>query len=106
MLSGTEGGLSLPDLALWRHGGEKSWATPLDRRLHPKETGDSYQCQLRHFGAVIRDAAEPQVPASEATRTLATIAAILASVESGREERVHSPQGSATTIHHTAGGAA
>jgi predicted dehydrogenase len=103
MLCGTEGALSLPDLALWRHGGPKSWATPLERLLPPKEAGDSYRSQLRHFGAVIRGTEEPLVSARDAADTLATIAAVLASTTSGREEAVDS---TLSTTQPTAAGAA
>lgn len=92
LFAGTEGGLSLPDLAHWSHGGEKSWYNTLVRRTLTPEPEDCYQAQLRHFGAVIAGQASPLVSAVEGARSLATVAAIREAAASGRETPVALPR--------------
>ncbi|TKT76190.1 Gfo/Idh/MocA family oxidoreductase [Aquamicrobium sp. LC103] len=82
-LSGTEGGLSLPDLAHWSHAGEKSWNHELRRKILPLAAEDPYGAQIRHFGAVIAGKESPLVSGLEATKNLATIDAIRKAAESG-----------------------
>jgi predicted dehydrogenase len=90
-IAGTEGGLSLPDLTLWSHAGEKNWARTLERRTLPVVAEDVYVAQLRHFGEVIAGRAAPLVSGLEATKDLATAAAVLAAAASGREVAVEVP---------------
>lgn len=87
-MAGTEGGLSLPDLRLWSHAGEKSWTRALQSTVLSRSDEDPYCAQIRHFGEVITRKAEPLVSGVEATKNLATIDAIKRSAETGRETAV------------------
>ncbi|MFC6673345.1 Gfo/Idh/MocA family protein [Marinobacterium aestuariivivens] len=75
-LCGTEGGLSLPALELWRHDGDISWTGKMARILCPHQSGDPYVAQLRHFGELIKGLATPLVSAREATRNLEIVMAM------------------------------
>lgn len=86
--AGSEGGLSLPDLAHWSHRGTRSWYHALDRRTLPHGSDDCYEAQLLHFGSMIAGEAEPLVSADEGVRSLATIEAIRKAAQTGRETRV------------------
>ena len=78
-LSGTEGSLSLPDLALWRYAGERSWHAEMTREQTVVHAADAYTRQLAHFRALIEgDAAEPLCSAEDGLRTLAATRAVLA----------------------------
>lgn len=87
-LAGTEGGLTLPDLCLWSHKGEKSWNHTLQKKMLSVAAEDPYSAQIRHFGAVIAGREQPLVSGLEATKNLATIMAIRSAATSGRETRV------------------
>jgi predicted dehydrogenase len=75
-LAGTEGSLSVPDLARFSYegGAEGEWRRPLSRTFVPSDLGDSYSRQLRHFVDVVRGA-DPIVSALDASHTLALIEA-------------------------------
>jgi len=78
-LSGTEGSLSLPDLALWRYAGERSWHAEMTREQTVVHAADPYTRQLSHFRALIEgDTAEPLCSAEDGLRTLAATRAVLA----------------------------
>lgn len=85
MLTGTDGGLSLPDLAYWSHGPEKSWYHELQRTVLPVESEDCYVAQVTHFGEVIARRARPLVSCLDGAKNLATIDAIRRSAATGRE---------------------
>ena len=51
-LAGTEGALSLPDLALWHYNGERHWHHELQCEQSRVHEIDVYVQQLRHFRAV------------------------------------------------------
>lgn len=86
--AGSEGGLSLPDLRLWRHAPGGDWTTPQAATMLDYTPGDPYRAQLAHFAAVIEGQAEPIVGALDGARTMATLEAILIAAETGRETAV------------------
>lgn len=86
--SGSEGGLSLPDLTLWRHAGEKTWLNELKRQRLPHATGDAYVAQLEQFGAVIDGRAAPLVSGVDGAKNLAVVEAIKRAGASGAETPV------------------
>lgn len=88
MFAGTEGGLTLPGLDFWRHDGERAWTTALRPERVAVTPRDPFVCQLEHFIEVIARRAAPLIDAAEATRDLAVMDAIFASVRSGRSEAV------------------
>lgn len=84
-LTGTEGAMSIPDLALFGYAGEEEgeWRRPLSRTYAPMGHGDSYTRQLAHFVDVARGMAEPIVSAADAARTAALIEAAHLSIRTG-----------------------
>ncbi|MDO5604010.1 MAG: Gfo/Idh/MocA family oxidoreductase [Paracoccus sp. (in: a-proteobacteria)] len=88
MFSGTEAGLSLPRLELWRHQGERAWTTPLAAERVACESRDPFLAQLEHFVAVIEGREAPLIDAREGSINLAVAEAVAASARSGRVSRV------------------
>ncbi len=70
MVCGTEGGLGLPSLRLWRHEGRPSWLEPLVSETIPAGGGSAMELQLEHFLDVIDGKAEPLSSVADAARTL------------------------------------
>lgn len=85
LLTGTEGGLSLPDLTYWSHRDVRDWRLELDRTTLPIRPEDCYVAQIRHFGEVIAGEAAPLVTGRDGAKNLATIDAIRRAAESRRE---------------------
>ncbi|MGB3414240.1 MAG: Gfo/Idh/MocA family oxidoreductase [Microbacteriaceae bacterium] len=80
---GTEGSLSIPDLAHYSYPNRKegNWFEPLNRTFLQKSNTNTYDRQLQHFLDVIRGAA-PSVTVRDAATSLALIeAAKIASTE-------------------------
>lgn len=82
-IAGTEGSLSLPDLSLWRYGGERHWHHPLTREQTTALKADPYTRQLQHFAAVIRGDEAPLCSALDGLRTLQATRALLDAAASG-----------------------
>ncbi len=76
MLGGTEASLSIPDLRLWRHTGEKSWWAPIGSDTIPVENADPIEGQFLHFLDVIAGKADPLVPAIEGAKSMLALEAI------------------------------
>jgi len=57
LYGGSLGGLSLPDLKVWRHDGALDWTVRMNATVPAFAWQDPYVAQLAHFGAVIRGAA-------------------------------------------------
>jgi predicted dehydrogenase len=76
LLGGSDGSLSLPDMTVWQHNGEKSWWNPMAATVAPRPAADPLGQQIDHFVDVIQSAAEPLVSAEEGWRTLQVIEAI------------------------------
>lgn len=76
LLGGSEGSLSLPDMTVWKHQGEKSWWNPIGGTVAPRPAADPLCNQIDHFVDVIHGVAEPLVSAEEGWRTLQVIEAI------------------------------
>lgn len=86
--AGTKGGLSLPDLTVWRHPGAPDWTVPMTPRKLPVEPADPYIAQISHFAKVIASQAPPLVPAHDGSVNMACIEAIHRSARTGRTVRV------------------
>ena len=82
-IGGTDGSLSIPDLRLWHHPGEKSWWAPIKDTRLPVEERDPVEAQFLHFLDVIAGRAGPLVPAREGARTLAVLEAIREAAKTG-----------------------
>jgi len=76
MIGGSEGSLSIPDLRLWRHDGDKSWWNPISATVSPRDAADPLINQITHFAQVIRGEALPLVTAQEGLRTMQVVEAI------------------------------
>jgi predicted dehydrogenase len=85
-LAGTEGALSLPDLALWHYNGERHWHHELQCEQSRVHEIDVYVQQLRHFRAVAERQAQPLCSALEAWRTLQATQALVQAAESGQRQ--------------------
>ena len=76
LIGGSEGSLSIPDLRLWRHDGQKSWWNAISATAMPREASDPLINQIAHFADVIRGEQQPLVTAQEGLRTMQVIEAI------------------------------
>ncbi|MFJ6651850.1 Gfo/Idh/MocA family protein [Microbacterium sp. NPDC091313] len=85
-LTGTEGALSIPDLAHFTYatGVPPHWHSPLSRSFLPVSPRNSFAAQLDHFVDVARALADPLVTAADAARTLALVEAAARSAREGR----------------------
>ncbi|HEY0213039.1 MAG TPA: Gfo/Idh/MocA family oxidoreductase [Paenirhodobacter sp.] len=81
--AGTTGGLSLPDLALWRHPGTPDWTTEMQPATLAYTAGDPYLAQLSHFADLIRNGGTARVSARDATANLIVLDAIRTAAETG-----------------------
>ncbi|MCO6384415.1 Gfo/Idh/MocA family protein [Oceanicola sp. 502str15] len=88
MFSGTEAGLTLPRLELWRHQGSREWTTRMAPEAVTYDHVDPFVAQLEHFAGVIAGQEAPVIDAREGSLNLAVMQAIAASIESGKLSRV------------------
>lgn len=86
--AGSAGGLSLPDLRLWRHAPGGDWTMPQVAEVLAYSPADPYPLQLAHFAAVIERREAPVNDALDGARTMATLAAIVTAAATGRETAV------------------
>jgi predicted dehydrogenase len=86
--AGTDGALTLPDLALWSYRGKKGRDQPIHDTRLPIVEENVYAAQLRHFLDVVRGDARPVIDGRDAANTLA---ATLAVVEAARTSRPVTP---------------
>ena len=71
-LGGTHGSLSIPDMRVWEHKGQRSWWSDMTSETKPSDNYDTLTRQFEHFCDVIRGAA-PKVSAQDGRETLKTI---------------------------------
>ena len=89
-IAGTHGSLSLPDLALWRYPGERSWHAELTREQSVVHQADPYERQLAHFADLVEGRETVSLcSALDGMRTLAATRAVL-------EAAANAPAASAT----------
>lgn len=88
LIGGSEGGMSLPDLRVWRHASKPDWWTPISATSLTCATGDPLAVQAMHFSDVIKGHAAPLVSGLEGLRSLEVVEAIAASASSGRSVRI------------------
>jgi len=85
-LSGTQGALSLPDLALWRYEGERHWHRELTREQSQVHEIDVYVQQLHHFRAVAERHEAPICSARDGWRTLQATQALLMAAHTAQRQ--------------------
>ncbi len=81
MIGGSKGSLSIPDLTVWSHHGNRSWWEPISATSYPQEFSDPLINQIEQFVDVIAGHAEPLVSAVEGMKTLQVVEAIQQSAE-------------------------
>ena len=82
--AGTRAGLSLPDLAFWKHPGTPDWTVKMDKSNLTYEESDCYINQMLHFGDLIRGKAEPLVSCRDGVANMEVVEAIKLSANTGR----------------------
>lgn len=87
LIGGSEGGLSLPDLRVWRHGAVPDWWTPISATSLTCCTEDPLVTQIYHFARVIRGEEAPLVSGLEGMRSLEVVEAIAIAAQTGVEVR-------------------
>ena len=85
LIGGSEGGLSLPDLRIWRHEGARDWWTPISATSLICGSEDPLVTQMHHFARVIGGIEAPVVSGSEGMRSLEVVEAISESARTGTE---------------------
>lgn len=96
LIGGSEGGLSLPDLRVWRHDGVPDWWTPISARNLTCSMEDPLAVQIAHFAEVIARVEEPLVSGWEGLRSLEVVEAVALSSATGREVSLGEEVGSPT----------
>jgi len=71
-IGGTHGSLSIPDLKVWTHTGQRSWWEPIAARDARPADQDAFALQFAHFCAVIAGAA-PLVSAQEGRASMMVV---------------------------------
>ena len=84
LIGGSKGGLSLPDLRVWRHVETPDWWTPISATTLTCRSDDPLHVQLMHFADVIHGRAAPLVSGIEGLRSLEVVEAIASSAVTGK----------------------
>lgn len=85
LIGGSEGGMSLPDLRVWRHDGAPDWWTPIAARSLTCSMDDPLAVQMLHFADVIEGRAMPLVSGKQGLKSLEVVEAVSLSSASSRE---------------------
>ncbi len=85
LIGGSEGGMSLPDLRVWKHANAPDWWTPISSQVLTCKMDDPLAVQLAHFAAVIAGREKPLVSGWEGLRSLEVVEAVALSSATGRE---------------------
>ena len=85
LIGGSKGGLSLPDLRVWRHEDAPDWWTPISAQTLTCKMDDPLAVQMAHFAAVIAGREVPLVSGWEGLKSLEVVEAVALSSETGRE---------------------
>ena len=85
LIGGSKGGLSLPDLRVWRHEAMPDWWTPISATSLTCGAEDPLVTQMHHFVEVIRGRKKPLVSGLQGMRSLEVVEAIATSAEAGVE---------------------
>ncbi|MDA7426704.1 Gfo/Idh/MocA family protein [Thalassococcus lentus] len=83
LIGGSEGGLSLPDLRVWRHEETQDWWTPIGSQTLLRSFEDPLATQMHHFAQVIQGKCQPLVSGVEGMRSLEVVEAIAISAATG-----------------------
>lgn len=81
LLGGSQGSLSVPDLTVWSHQGDRNWWNPISGTVAPRPSSDPLINQIGNFENVIRGTAVPVVSGVEGLKTMLVIEAIQQAAE-------------------------
>ncbi len=88
LIGGSEGGLSLPDLRVWRHDADPDWWTPISARTLTCRMEGPLSMQMSHFARVIADEEAPLVPGVEGLKSLEAVEAVVLSSKAGHGVKI------------------
>lgn len=88
LIGGSRGGLSLPDLRVWRHETAADWWTPISATSLICQMDDPLTVQMAHFAEVIQGKTEPLVSGIEGLKSLEVVEAIAVSAATGRAVQI------------------
>ena len=91
LIGGSEGGLSLPNLRVWRHEGAPDWWTPIAASDLTHRADPPLAAQMAHFARVIAGEEAPLVCGTEGLKSLEVVEAVALSAETGRELKLAAP---------------
>lgn len=97
LIGGSKGGLSLPDLRVWRHQDAPDWWTPISAQNLTCKMDDPLAVQMAHFVAVIAGRETPLVSGWEGLKSLEVVESVSLSSDSGREISLERAAGSETS---------
>ena len=83
LIGGSEGGLSLPDLRVWRHQDQPDWWQPITAQSLTCSLDDPLSVQMAHFARVIAREERPIVSALEGLKSLEVVEAIAHAAATG-----------------------
>ncbi len=83
LLGGSTGGLSLPDMRLWRYVAEPDWWTPIHAHNMSYCKKDPLIAQMEHFAKVVKGLESPLVSGVEGMRSLQVVEAVAVSADQG-----------------------
>lgn len=83
-IGGSHGSLSIPDMKIWSHGEERDWLTSITAGFISRDSADPLVNQLNNFANVIAQKENPVVSGREGLKSLAVVAAIQESVNTGQ----------------------
>lgn len=98
LVGGSHGSLSIPDVTLWTHKGDRDWWNPISATNMPRDASNPLDNQIAHFAAVIAGKEQPLVSGEEGLKTLQVIEAIQTAARRGETvfiEKQPSPPGTA-----------
>ncbi|MGI9367069.1 MAG: Gfo/Idh/MocA family protein [Rhizobiaceae bacterium] len=87
-IGGTQASLSVPDLRMWEHTGEKSWWAPIEDRKLTYAAADPIEMQFKHFLKLIDGEVSPLVSAREGMKNIQVLDAIKQAALLGQKCRV------------------
>ena len=76
LIGGSQGGMSLPDLRVWRHDQDPDWWAPINASSLLRHHQDPLAQQMQHFVEVIKRKQAPLVSGAEGLKSLAVVEAI------------------------------
>lgn len=98
LIGGSEGGMSLPDLRVWRHTQEPDWWTPIQAENLTCQMHDPLAAQMTHFANVIAGREAPLVSGTEGLKSLEVVEAVALSSTTGREIEIQNDREANTRL--------